>query len=383
MSLYRALPPTQGSVSAASAASSVDSAAVNIPAAAAAAQAPRSLLVPRPPVPRALLNLPVSRSKPPSSSPASLPLTSSSASAQPVAKLVSSPFDATAGSEFELESASAASEGDDAELLRALASVTDLYDPRVPNEWEQYLAWKQTQAAEQADEQQHTHGPTGSRLRRRASDSSDDEDEASDGSGRQKRQQLGSHYHYQYEADNAPQQQSPPFVPPSAPPPPPAAVAATSSPPLSVKQDMLAVASGEDAYLRRMRLSSQQPPQPHLPQPRLTQPSASFSSSPTPPPLPPPPPPSSSLQSGFSPANGVGSSAAASRVILLTVVHALLPHHSTAAVAVLLLLSSAVLSAAAAVSCDQRLPVRPRPSLVCCPPVRLHAGHGGARGGGR
>jgi len=222
----------------------------------------------------------------------------------------------------------AADDGDDgdAELLQALETLTDVYQPRKPNEWQQYVEWKEQKeaAAAKAEEAELSRKRAAERL----NDVDDDEDEQ-----HSKRQQRSFHYAYKpptTESDEASESRERPSGLTS--PPAPAVVVAA---PLVEKQAMLAVTSGEDAYMRRLRMSSQPTASAvnHAAntatsnQPRRPSPTAAALPLITLP-LPPPPPPrlvqpDASLSSP--------SPVVQSRVILLTVAYyCLLTQHCTA-----------------------------------------------------
>ena len=291
MSLYQALPPAHGQVAVRPSLTAASPLSSSKPSPAVLSFS--RLLLPRPPVPRALLNLPSVKAKPslgaatPSSSPGSSAPTPPTSISIPTASppqstvtVVPSLFDSTDDD---------GAEGDEL-LLQALAETTEPYDPRRPNEWEHFVAWKAMQTpapppAPQVDEEEE-----------------EGEEDARDAA---RARQRGFQFRYSYDDQRSSEldSQSPPRPPsPVTPPALPAPIAA----PLSAKQEALATASGEDAYLRRMRLSAQ--PRPPPPEPH-----------PAPAPLPRPPPPPFLPNPGPPPTTSLPS-----RVVLLTVAITLL-----------------------------------------------------------
>ena len=304
MSLYSALPPAQGQA--------LTTAATSTPAAAATAASSR-VTPPRfiplrpsmPSIPRALLNRPTQLSKP---HPPPPPSTSAvpSPTHQPI--LPSSTQLLLA----ELEAADDGDDGDE-ELQLALDTLPDVYQPRKPNEWQQYVEWKEQKEAAQAEAEAEE-------SRKRAAEQLN-EATVDDDTQHSKRQQRSFHYAYKSSADHeesVPSEKSQTAAA-TLPSPPPAALVAA---PLADKQAMLAVASGEDAYMRRMKMSSQSttainaatdaashqhrhPSPPTISLPRITLPL-------------PPPPPARPAQPSTTP---LPSTTTQSRVILLTVAY--------------------------------------------------------------
>ena len=255
-------------------------------------------------MPRALLSRPAQSVKPAFSHPP--PTAQPPAATQPLAVLPSSTQLLLA----ELEAADESETGDN-DLMLALNTLPDVYQPHKPNEWQQYVEWKEQRAAAEAEVEAET-------SRKREAERLDEaEEDEHDDARHSKRQQRSFHYAYKApteQEDGITSEQQALSAPSMPSPPPPAAVVAA---PLVEKQAALAVASGEDAYMRRLRMSSQpaaaQAPangasqQAALPIIRLALPL----------PLPPPPPPRASAQS----VNSSPPLVAASRVILLTVVY--------------------------------------------------------------
>ena len=336
MSLYQALPPVQGQTRSKGDASLSTPALASAPPAAPVLPSPSRVFLPRPPVPRALLSAASSKTKAAAASavasvPGSVTAAAAPADGAPRAVAVSETV-TVVPSLFELSGDDGVEGGE--ELLQALSAAVDVYDPRRPTEWEQYLAWRDQQRAEEqalSDTAALQSAVPTDRKRPREDDNGDsDEDDEEGERAAVRRSRRGGHqisFAYDYTAAASPPIHDP-SLPFSRPPPPPYSLSPAPPPlssssalprppapvtaPLHVKLDALAVASGEDAYMRRLQLSQQPRPAPPnpapvpaslLPRPPPPPPSASASSAP-----PPPPPPS--------------------RVLLLTVAVALFTAHS-------------------------------------------------------
>ena len=245
MSLYSALPPAQGQSP--PTAGGVNAAPTGSTGLATSRAIPPRLFPLRPSIPsipRALLNRPSQPIKPNLPPPSSLPSPAPAAPATQLPTVAS----ATQLLLAELEAADGGEDGD-ADLQQALETLADVYQPRKPNEWQQYVAWKEQREA--------AVGEAEAELSRKRAAEQLREDDDGDEAQHSKRQQRSFHYAYQEQTerhDSPAVEKQPPTATPTAALP---QLAAVSAAPLVDKQAMLSVSSGEDAYMRRMRMSSQ------------------------------------------------------------------------------------------------------------------------------